>query len=294
MQGGATLQFSCVPFNLGKSNQHTAHYIVTGEWTRKARHEATRLGLPTVSHDAKDPIVVPENASYILYCSNETIDGVKCNDPILINPFNVPVVCDMSSDIFTRKIDINDFGLIFAGAQKNMGCSGMTLVIVRNDLLDLKHNPAPIPVMMDYALMQKHKSMYNTPSTFSIYVCGLVMAYYIQLGGLEVLEVACNLKSDMFYRVLDASCGFYCAVVMEERWRSRVNIVFRIKRGLIDCEKLENKFIQEAEDENMIQLRGHRSVGGIRASFYNACPMEDLIYLIEFMHRFQKNNDCTS
>lgn len=196
------------------------------------------------------------------------------------------MVCDMSSDILTRHVNVSDYGVIFAGAQKNMGCAGVTTVIIREDLVGLGCKGLVTPIMLDYQTAVKNKSLYNTPSTFSIYVCGLVTKWAIQNGGLDKLVRECDEKSALVYGCIGKSEGFFRSCIERVEFQSRVNIVFRISRkGMVE-EFLEEEFVKEAEELGMIQLKGHRSVGGIRVSIYNACPVEDVIYLVKFMEKF--------
>ena len=218
------------------------------------------------------------DAAYVYYCDNETVHGVEF--PAIPETGGVPLVADMSSNILTRRVDVSKFGLIFAGAQKNVGCPGVTIVIVREDLIG---SALPsCPVLLDYATLAKGGSMYNTPPTWSIYVAGLVFEWALAEGGAAEFERRSEAKSSRIYGVVDGSGGFYAAPVAADS-RSRVNVPFRIGGG--DAE-LEAKFLQDAAAQGMIQLKGHRSVGGIRASLYNAVSVEDVEVLATFMEAF--------
>lgn len=204
----------------------------------------------------------------------------------MLNPFNIPIVCDMSSDILTQNLNVKEYGLIFAGAQKNMGCAGVTIVIIREDLVGLGCKGLVTPIMLDYKTAVTNKSLYNTPSTFSVYVCGLVTKWGIQQGGLNALVEKSDSKSSTVYKCIERNGKIYQCCVQEKEYQSKVNIVFRILKNGKVCGDSENLFIKEAEKLGMIQLRGHRSVGGIRASIYNACPEEDVAFLVTFMNDF--------
>jgi phosphoserine aminotransferase len=203
------------------------------------------------------------------------------------NPHGIPLVCDMSSDILTTPVNVSDFGLIFAGAQKNMGCAGVTTVIIREDLLSHTCADLVAPIMLDYNVCTKNGSMYNTPSTFAIYVLGLVTRWGIEAGGMPYLVAECTRKGEAVYGAIASSDGFYKCGVEEVKDRSRVNVVFRIRDG--DTE-LEKRFLKEAEDIGMIQLGGHRSVGGIRVSLYNAMTLDNVLLLVAFMTEFALKN----
>jgi phosphoserine aminotransferase len=290
LQGGASLQFSMVPMNI-MPNDRSADYIVNGVWGQKAVNEASKLGkvrvsastegtnfdrVPKIQSNSLDP-----QAAYLHFTSNETINGVQwVEEPI--PPDNVPLVCDMSSDILSRAIDVTKYGLIYAGAQKNVGASGVTIVIIHEDLLD--RVPNNLPTMLDYRLLAKKRSLHNTPPSFSIYIVSLVLSWLIKLGGVEAIEKKNQEKASLIYKVIDDSDGFYQCTAKKD-CRSTMNVTFRIK-----SEALEEEFCMQAENQGLIGLRGHRSVGGLRASIYNACPLEaaqDLAnYMLDFQYQF--------
>ncbi|KAJ3055703.1 hypothetical protein HK097_009670 [Rhizophlyctis rosea] len=308
MQGGATAQFSAVVYNLLGSFDKTADYIVTGAWTSKAVEEAQRLGArvnvvantkSTGHNGALPPIsswefTPPSESAYIYYTSNETVHGVEFPDDEAFFsslPAGVPVICDMSSNIMSRKIDITKYACIFAGAQKNIGPAGVTVLIIREDLIGTRVNPSlTIPIMLDYKICAENNSMYNTPPTYSIYIAGLVFEWLQSIGGLAAIEALNLRKSSKLYDTVAKSDGFYRCPV-KEGYRSRMNIPFRIygKDGQASKE-LEGKFLKEAEGRGMVQLKGHRSVGGIRASLYNAMPEEGVDALTGFMEEFRRAN----
>ncbi|KAK9496764.1 hypothetical protein O3M35_013044 [Rhynocoris fuscipes] len=288
LQGGGTGLFAAVPMNLmGRTG--TADYIVTGSWSAKAAKEATKYGkvnLVLPKTDKYIDIPNPETwnldpkASYVYYCANETVHGVEF--PFIPDTKGVPLVADMSSNILSRNVDISKFGVIFAGAQKNIGPPGVTLVIVREDLLG---SPMSIcPLILDFTVMAKDNSLHNTPPTFSVYVMGLVFEWIKENGGVKEMEKRALEKSSSVYSVIDNSNGFYFCPVKKEV-RSRMNVPFRIKNS-----DLEPEFLAGAEKLKMIQLKGHRSVGGIRASLYNAVTLEDTKALTDYMTAFIKNH----
>ncbi|XP_068225415.1 probable phosphoserine aminotransferase [Palaemon carinicauda] len=293
MQGGGTGQFAAVPLNL-ISRTGKADYIVTGTWSSKAAKEAAKYGnvnmvfpkvegfsgIPDRSTWKMDP-----EASYVYYCANETVEGVEFQE-IPEVPEGVPLVCDMSSNYFSRPFDITKFGLVYGGAQKNIGSSGVTLVIVREDLLG---SPLPVcPTVLDYSIMAKNNSLLNTPPTFAIHVMAEVLKWAKKEGGLEEMQRRAIEKSSLIYSVIDGSNGFYSNPV-ESKSRSRMNVVFRVG-GAKGNENLEKKFIDNAAAEGLLSLKGHRSVGGIRASLYNAITIEDVKRLADFMKKFCEEN----
>jgi len=287
MQGGATLQFACVPLNLLGEGQ-IADYINTGVWSKKAIAEAKKLGksvnVIATSEDKNFSYIPKEykinnDAAYLHITSNNTIFGSQWTD--FPDTGKVPLVCDMSSDINCRKVDIGKFGLIYAGAQKNMGPSGVTIVIIREDLLE--KSPDNIPTMTSYKIIGEKDSLYNTPPTFGIYIIKLVAEWIENKGGLDKLETINRKKADLLYNKI-ASTDFYRATVAEDS-RSIMNVTFRLP-----SEDLEKKFIAESLEAGMIGLKGHRSVGGCRASIYNAVPIEAVEALVSFMNKFEKNN----
>lgn len=290
LQGGATTQFAMIPMNL-RAADASADYIVTGAWSKKAAKEAQMLGNANIafSGDATNFNKTPEQselklddkASYLYYCSNETIHGVEFkSEPA--TPAGVPLICDTSSDFISRPLDVSKYGMLYAGAQKNAGPSGVVVVIMREDLLE--RVPEKLPTMLDYNVQVKGGSMHNTPPTFSIYMVGLVFKWALGLGGLSAVEKMNTEKADVIYNVIDASGGFFKGHASPES-RSKMNITFRLP-----TEELEAQFVSEAKAENFIGLKGHRSVGGLRASTYNALPLESANALAEFMKEFQRKN----
>jgi phosphoserine aminotransferase len=286
-QGGATLQFAAIPLNLLGENQF-ADYINTGSWSKKAIQEAQKLGKnineiassgdSNFSYIPKDFQINPD-AAYLHITSNNTIFGTQWDE--YPNTGSVPMICDMSSDINCRKIDVAKFALIYAGAQKNMGPSGVTIVIIREDLLD--KSPENIPTMTSYKIIGGKDSLYNTPPTFGIYIIKLVLEWIKNMGGLEKLEEVNNKKAQLLYDAIDSS-AFYRGTVRKDS-RSIMNITFRLP-----SEELEKKFIAVSLENGMIGLKGHRSVGGIRASIYNAVPLKAVETLVKFMDKFEKEN----
>jgi phosphoserine aminotransferase len=287
MQGGATLQFAAIPLNLLGENQ-SADYINTGSWSTKAIQETEKLGKTiNVIASSKDKnfnyipssFSVNSDAAYLHLTSNNTIFGTQwANYP---ETGSVPLIADMSSDIGCRPFDVGKFGVIYAGAQKNMGPSGVTFVIIRNDLME--KSPADIPTMTSYKILGGKESLYNTPPTFGIYILKLVLQWVKDGGGLGKLGETNQTKADLIYDILDAG-DFYKATVGKES-RSIMNVTFRLP-----SEDQEKDFVAKATEEGMIGLKGHRSVGGVRASIYNAVPMEAVKTLTEFMKEFERIN----
>jgi len=288
LPGGATLQFAAIPMNL-LAGKGRADYVVTGEWSRKASKEAESfcdVGIAASSGDrnftyapAQGAWNVRPDAAYAHYCSNETIGGVEFH--WIPDTGSVPLVTDASSHILSRPLDVSRFGLIYAGAQKNIGPAGMTIVIVREDLIG--HAQKGTPSVLDYRLQGDAGSMLNTPATYGIYMAGLVFKWLKQLGGLAEIERRNVAKARLIYDVIDAS-GFYRSPVAKED-RSRMNIPFTLAD-----ENLDAIFLEGAEQRGMIQLKGHRIVGGIRASIYNAMPLEGVRALVEYMREFEKQH----
>jgi len=282
LQGGATLQFAQIPMNLlgGKSK---ADYVVTGEWSKKAVKEAKAfcdVGIAATSEDrnfsyAPKQWNVRPDAAYVHYCSNETIQGVEYHQ---IPHCNSTLVADASSHFLSRPMDVSKFGLIYAGAQKNAGPAGLTFVIVRDDLIGKAAKGTP--TVMDYKLQADADSMLNTPSTYAIYIAGLVFKWLKQLGGLAEIEKRNIAKAKILYDVLDASKFFHNPVAKEDR--SRMNVPFTLKEP-----KLDEAFLKGAEKQGMVQLKGHRAVGGMRASIYNAMPLEGVQRLAAYMKAFE-------
>ncbi len=286
VQGGASLQFAMVPMNLlrGKAS---ADYLNTGEWSKKAIKEAKKYGAVNVIASSEDKNFsyapaqsawkLDPNAAYVHITQNETIGGVEIFDNV--DTGSVPLVSDMSSNILSRPMDVSKFGLIYAGAQKNIGPAGLTIVIVREDLLG--QTVAGTPTMMDYQIQAENDSMYNTPPTYAIYIAGLVFKMLKAKGGLAAMEKLNRAKAKIIYDVLDAS-SFYGSPVAREN-RSLMNIPFTLKDAALDDE-----FLKGAKERGMIQLKGHRSVGGMRASIYNAMPIEGVQALADYMKEFEK------
>ncbi|MCX8011450.1 MAG: phosphoserine transaminase [Ignavibacteria bacterium] len=287
--GGASLQFSMVPLNL-MPPINKADYIVTGSWSKKAVKEAKRVGAVNIAGttESENFVRVPDQselkldstAAYVHFTSNETIHGVEYFAEPQVG--NVPLVCDMSSDIFSRKIDITKYALIYAGAQKNLGPAGVTLVIIRDDMVERSQDS--LHTMLNYKTQVENNSLYNTPPVFGVYIVGLVMKWLLNLGGLEAIEKTNREKAKYIYDVIDESDGFYKGHAKKE-FRSLMNITFRLP-----SEELEKKLIKETTEAGFIGLKGHRSVGGLRASVYNAFPIEGAIKLAEFMREFRKKN----
>lgn len=288
LQGGATLQFAAIPLNLlrGKTS---ADYVHTGEWAKKAIGEAKKyckVNIAASSEDRKFTYAPPQSAwklsadaAYVHYTGNETIGGVEFD--WVPQTGDVPLVCDLSSNILSRPIEVSRFGLIYAGAQKNIGPAGLTIVIVRDDLVG--HAAPSTPSMLDYKVQADADSMYNTPPTYAIYIAGLVFDWLKARGGLAAMERTNIEKSQLIYDVLDAS-GFYRSPV-DKADRSRMNIPFTLPD-----ESLDEPFLKAAKQEGLIQLKGHRSVGGMRASIYNAMPIEGVRTLVGFMREFERKN----
>jgi len=286
LQGGASLQFSMVPMNLLPATG-TADYIVTGGWSEKAVDEAKKVGHVHIaaSTQATGFNRIPEpselgltrGAAYVHMTSNNTLYGTQWHDVPDSGP--VPLVCDASSDIFSRPVDVSKFGLIYAGAQKNLGPSGLTVVIVREDLL--QRSSDSLPSMLNYRTMAEHGSRYNTPPVFGVYVLGLVMKWLAGLGGLQAIAAINERKASMLYAELDRSA--FWRPHSEKNSRSRMNVTFRLP-----SEILESRFVDEAHAAGFEGLKGHRSVGGIRASLYNAFPEAGVRALVEFMQDFER------
>jgi len=286
LQGGASQQFAMIPMNLLGQNRKI-DFIHTGNWTKKAIDEAKVVANVNIvaSSEDKNFSYIPEDyqfsadADYVHICTNNTIEGtVYAKIP---DTGNIPLVADMSSNIMSEGIDVTKFGLIFAGAQKNLGPSGVTVVIIRKDLIG-KHSEQT-PVIFRYATHDKEKSLYNTPPCYSIYTAGLVFEYIDQLGGVKAIEAINREKAGMLYDFIDASDMFSSPV--DKRYRSLMNIPF-----LTQSDDLNKKFIAEAEKVGLTTLAGHRSVGGMRASIYNAMPVEGVKKLVDFMKKFEMDN----
>lgn len=284
LQGGASTQFASVPLNL-LGDKTTADYVNTGQWSKKAIKEAKRFADINVVASSEDTnfTTIPafeswqlnKDAAYLHYTPNETIGGVE----FMWTPqVDVPIVADMSSTILSRPIDVNQFGVIYAGAQKNIGPAGLTIAIVRKDLLGKA--TAHCPAMLDYKTAAENDSMYNTPPTYGIYLAGLVFQWLKDQGGLAAIEAVNRRKADKLYNFIDTS-GFYANPV-EVASRSLMNVPFTLANS-----DLDKQFLAESEEAGMLNLKGHRSVGGMRASIYNAVPEAAVDALIDFMKDFE-------
>ena len=290
LQGGASLQFAMVPMNLRPAGA-SADYILTGSWGKKAFDEAQKIGTARAAANTKASnfdhlpaqaeLDLDPKAAYLHFTSNETIQGVEYfTEPVA--PTGVPLVCDASSDFISRPIDVSKYGLIYAGAQKNAGPAGMATVIIREDLVEKA--PANIPAILDYKTHVAEGSLYNTPPCFTIYIVGLVLQWVKELGGLEAIAKRNQTKAGMVYEAIDKSGGFYRGHAKPEN-RSVMNLTFRLP-----SEALEDQFASESKKYDLIGLKGHRSVGGMRASMYNAMPIEGAEALVKFMKEFQQKN----
>jgi len=286
LQGGASSQFAMVPMNLLRGGQD-ADYIKTGSWSKKAVQEAKRYCTVTVTEGgvgghftsvpAQGDLLLTNEAAYVHYTPNETIEGVEF--PYVPETGDKPLVADMSSTILSRPIDVSRYGLIYAGAQKNVGPAGLTLVIVRDDLIG--QAMAATPTMFDYKIHADNESMYNTPPTYAWYLAGLVFKWLRKLGGLEQMGVINERKARWLYDAIDAS-DFYTNPVRPD-CRSWMNVPFTLADPALDA-----AFLSEAKNVGLVTLKGHRSVGGMRASIYNAMPEEGVKTLIDFMAEFER------
>jgi phosphoserine aminotransferase len=288
LQGGATLQFSMVPMNLLTAGG-SADYIDTGSWADKAIKEAKKVGKVNIAASTKadgytriprqDELTLTPGAAYVHITTNNTIEGTEWKAPPDVG--EAPLVADASSNIFSRPIDVSRFGLIYAGAQKNLGPSGVTLVIIRDDLLP--RSTDAVPIMLNYKVHADNNSLYNTPNTFGIYILGLTMKWLRSTGGLEGIARINQRKASRLYAEIDRT-GFYRGTAQGES-RSLMNITFRLPD-----EQLEKTFEKEATAAGLDGLKGHRSVGGMRASIYNAFPEEGIDALVAFMREFERKH----
>ncbi|EEF40690.1 phosphoserine aminotransferase, putative [Ricinus communis] len=288
LQGGATTQFAAIPLNLCKSDD-SVDFIVTGSWGDKAFKESQKYCKSKVIWSGKPDkyTKIPSNndfeqnpdAKYLHICANETIHGVEFKDEHYPVAKNGILVADMSSNFCSKPIDVSKFGIIYAGAQKNVGPSGVTVVIIRKDLIGNAQEMTP--VMLDYKIHDDNNSLYNTPPCYCIYMCGLVFEDLLAQGGLKEVEKKNKKKADLLYNAIDESNGFYRCPV-DKSVRSLMNVPFTLEKS-----DLEAEFIKEAAKEKMVQLKGHRSVGGMRASIYNAMPLAGVEKLVAFMKDFQ-------
>lgn len=288
LQGGASMQFAMVPMNLMKNR--VADYIITGQWAKKAAIEAEKFGKVNVLATSADKtfsyipdmskIKVSNDADYVYICHNNTIYGTTYHT--LPDTKEKILVADMSSDILSQPIDVTQYGLIFAGVQKNIGPAGTVIVIIREDLItdDVLNGT---PTMLKYKIHSDNNSLYNTPPAYGIYICGKVFKHLKKLGGLEVMKVRNEEKAKILYDYLDSSKLFKGTVVKEDR--SLMNVPF-----ITGNKELDDKFIKEAKKVGIENIRGHRTVGGMRASIYNAMPIEGVKYLVEFMKKFEEEN----
>ena len=288
LQGGATAQFAMVPMNLLRGKA-AADYLNTGEWSKKAIKEAKKFGQVNIVASSEDKNFsyapafstwkLDPNAAYVHITSNETIGGVEIFDTP--DTGNVPLVADMSSNILSRPIDVSKYGLIYAGAKKNIGHAGVTIVIVREELLG-QVLPGT-PTLLDYKTQADNESMYNTPPTYAIYIAGLVFKMLKAKGGLAAMEQANRAKAKVLYDFLDTSSFFLSPVAKENR--SLMNVPFTLRNA-----ELDEEFLKGAKARNLAQLKGHKSVGGMRASIYNAMPIEGVQALVAYMAEFEKQH----
>jgi phosphoserine aminotransferase len=286
LQGGASLQFSMVPMNLLPAGG-SADYIVTGSWSQKAVKEARRVGGVKIAASTEadnftriptqGELVLDPDAAYVHYTTNNTIFGTEFGYVPEVG--GVPLIADTSSDMFSGPLDVSKFALIYAGAQKNLAPAGMTLVIIREDMLE--RTPSSLPTMLQYPIHVENDSLYNTPPVFTIYVMGLVLKWLVKQGGLAAIEQVNTRKADKLYAEIDRT-GFYRAHAQPGS-RSRMNVTFRLP-----SEELEKAFAKEATAAGLDGLKGHRSVGGMRASIYNAFPEEGVDALVQFMQEFER------
>ena len=289
LQGGASLQFAMIPMNFRPAGA-SADYIVTGTWSKKAFKESQKLGTAKAAANleaenfnhlpAQADLKLDPQAAYLHFTSNETIHGVEYfTEPT--PPAGVPLICDASSDFISHPIDVSKYAMIYAGAQKNAGPAGAVICIIRDDMLGKV--PANLPNLLDYKALADENSLLNTPPCWSIYIVGLVLKWAKGLGGLQAIEKRNQAKADLVYKAIDESGGYYKGHAKSDR--SRMNITFRLP-----SEALEDQFASEAKKSDLIGLKGHRSVGGLRASLYNALPVEASESLVRFMKEFQQKN----
>jgi phosphoserine aminotransferase len=289
LQGGASLQFAMVPMNFRPAGA-SADYIVTGTWSKKAFKESQKLGTAKAAANleadnfthlpAQADLKLDPNAAYLHFTSNETIHGVEYfTEPY--PPAGIPLICDASSDFISHPVDVSKYAMIYAGAQKNAGPAGVVICIIREDLLGKV--PANLPNLLDYKALAEENSLLNTPPCWSVYIVGLVMKWALGLGGLPAIEKRNKTKAALVYNTIDESGGFYTGHAKSDR--SRMNLTFHLPN-----EALEDQFASEAKKNDLIGLKGHRSVGGMRASLYNALPVEASEALVKFMKEFQQKN----
>lgn len=286
--GGGRGQFSAVPMNLiGLTGK--ADYLITGSWSKASVSEAQKYGEVNVvatphAVDGKNSVApqsqwnLSSDAAYFHYCPNETVDGIEMSEEPQVD---VPLVADLSSTILSREIDVSKYGVIYAGAQKNIGPSGLSIVIIRDDLLG--HSLPQTPSILDYKLTSDNDSMYNTPPTFAWYLAGEVFKWLLKQGGVKAMEARNIEKAQLLYNAIDDSEFFVNNV--EPEYRSRMNVVFQLRD-----ESFNEAFLAQAELRGLLALKGHRSVGGMRASIYNAMPLAGVQALVDFMHEFAQKN----
>jgi phosphoserine aminotransferase len=288
LQGGGTLQFAMVPLNLLR-NSKKADYVVTGAWAQKATAEAKKFGDIRIAGSSEEQnfTFIPKlkkedfrpDADYVHITLNNTIYGTRF--PELPDTGDIPLVADMSSNILSEEIDVSRFGLIYAGAQKNVGPAGVTIVIIREDLIG--HAAKEVPTYLDYKIHADNGSMYNTPPCFGVYVAGQVFKKIKNTGGVAAMEKLNREKAEKLYRYIDESSLYSCPVAVEDR--SLMNVVF-----VTGDKDLDKKFTSQSKEAGLVNLGGHRSIGGMRASIYNAMPMEGVDALIDFMKKFEAEN----
>ncbi|EFA85887.1 phosphoserine transaminase [Heterostelium album PN500] len=295
LQGGATSLFAGIPLNLCDGPSDTIDFLVTGAWSKAAYNEAklyTKANAVIDMESSKFLSVVnpaewkfSEKPAYIHYCDNETVHGIEMPTNVYeYTPAGVPIVCDMSSNFLSKPVDVSKYGVIFAGAQKNAGIAGITIVIARHDLIS--RSKPNVPNVFNFLKKSQQNSLDNTPPTFNIYITGLVLKWLIKNGGLEAADKRNQEKADLLYKTINESNDFYCCYI-DEKYRSKMNVCFRIKGGDND---LEEKFFKQAEQNGISDIKGHRSVGGIRVSLYNAMTLQGTEILINFMKKFMSEN----
>jgi phosphoserine aminotransferase len=288
IHGGATMMMSAVPLNL-IANGETADYLVTGSWSKKAYKEATRLGNIHVAADsasdnyysipARDSWDLTSDAAYLYYTDNETITGVEFDD--IPDVGDVPLVCDMTSNFLSRTFDVSRYGIVFASAQKNFGPAGIACVVIRDDLIGKAGDKTPF--LLDFKIYADNDSMFNTPPSFNWYMAGLIYKWIKRQGGVDAMDKLAKQRSGKLYDYVDAS-DFYSNPIPTQ-YRSRMNVPFILKD-----EELNGTFLSEAKKNGLIELKGHRSVGGMRASIYNGMPIEGIDALISFMQDFEQKH----
>ena len=286
--GGGTLAFSMIPMNF--LNGKTADYVNSGAWAKKAIDDAEKIGKVNVVYDGKDngysslpaasSVKASEDSAYFHFTSNETIGGIQWKQWPEVG--NIPLICDMSSDIMSRELPIKKFGMIYGGVQKNLGPAGAAFMIIRNDLLD--RSPDTLTAYLNFKVHADKNAMYNTPPVFTIWGVKLFLEWVKKNGGVAEMSRLADKKSNLIYDVFDSSGGFYKSPV-DSKFRSTMNLVFRLP-----SEELEAKFVKEADKEGMMFLKGHRSVGGCRASLYNGLPVSAVETLVDFMKDFSRKN----